>query len=79
MIRPKNQTEDLFYSITKNCETLMLIEQTHRQVEETLDFKMIKSREIFRFNPPIQIKEDWMISLKSLEVYNYIFLYEHNI
>ena len=26
MIRPKNQTEDLLLSITKNCE--MLIEQT---------------------------------------------------
>ena len=71
MIRPKNQTEDLLLSITKNCETL--IEQTHRKAEETLDFKMIKSRETFRFKPPIQVEGDWMIGLIDLEVYNSIF------
>ena len=31
MIQPKNQTEDLLLSITKNCE--MLIKQTHRKAE----------------------------------------------
>ena len=71
MIRPKNETEDLLQSITKNCETL--IEQTHRKAEETLEFKMNKSREIFHFSPPIQIKGDWMIGLTDLEVYNSIF------
>ena len=71
MIRPKNETEDLLLSITKKCETL--IEQTHRKAEETLEFKMIKPREIFHFSPPIQIKGDWMIGLTDLEVYNSIF------
>ena len=71
MIRPKNETEDLLLSITKNCETL--IKQTHKKPEETLEFKMIKSRETFHFKPPIQIKGDWMIRLTSLEVYNSIF------
>ena len=71
MIRPKNETEDLLHSITKNCETL--IEQTHRKAEETLEFKMNKSRETFHFKPPIQIKGDWMIGLTDLEVYNSIF------
>ena len=71
MIRPKNQTEDLLLSITKNCQTL--IKQTHRKAEETLEFKMIKPREIFHFKPPIQIQGDWMIGLKNLEVYNSIF------
>ena len=70
-IRPKNETEDLLLSITKNCETL--IEQTHRKPEETLEFKMTKSRETFHFNPPIQVKEVWMIGLVDLEVYNSIF------
>ena len=56
MIRPKNETEDLLLSITKNCQTL--IDQTHRKPEETLEFKMDKSRQIFHFNPPIQTKED---------------------
>ena len=32
MIKPKNETEDLILSITKNCETL--IEQTHRKEED---------------------------------------------
>ena len=71
MIRPKTQTEDLLLSITRNCETL--IEQIHRKAEETLEFKMNKSREIFHFSPPIQIKGDWMIGLTDLEVYNSIF------
>ena len=71
MIQPKNETEDLLLSITKNCEKL--VEQTHRKPEETLEFKMIKSRETFHFNPPIQTKGDWMLGLVNLEVYNSIF------
>ena len=71
MIRPKNQSEDLILSITKNCQTL--IKQTHRKAEETLEFKMIKPREIFHFKPPIQNQGDWMIGLTNLEVYNSIF------
>ena len=71
MIRPKNQTEDLLLSITKNCETI--IEQTHRKPEQTLEFKMNKSRESFHFRPPIQVEGDWMIGLTDLEVYNSIF------
>ena len=34
---------------------------------------MSKPRETILFNPPIQIKGDWMIGLTSLEIYNYIF------
>ena len=71
MIQPKNETEDLLLSITKNCERL--VEQTHRKPEETLGFKMLKSRETFHFNPPIHTKGDWMLGLLDLEVYNSIF------
>ena len=71
MIQPKNETEDLLLSITKNCETL--IDQTHTKPQETLEFKMIKPRETFHFKPPIQVKGDWMIGLTDLEVYNSIF------
>ena len=71
MVRPKNQTEDLLLSITKNCETI--IEQIHKKPEETLEFKMTKPRETFHFKPPIQVKENWMLGLKDLEVYNSIF------
>ena len=71
MIQPKIETEDLSLSITINCETL--IEETHRKPEETLEFKMFKPRETFCFNPPIQINEDWMLGLITLEDNNSIF------
>ena len=71
MIGPKNETEDLLLSITKNCETI--IEQTHTKPQETLEFKMTKPGETFHFNPPIQTKEDCVLGLVDLEVYNSIF------
>ena len=71
MSQPKNQTEDLLISITKNSETL--IEQTHRKAKETLDFKLTKPRETFHFIPPVQVKEDWMLGLVDLEVYKSMF------
>ena len=72
MIQPKNETENLLLSITKNCETL--IEQTDRKPEETLEFKMVKPREIFHFNTPIHTEGDWMLGLIDLDVYNSIFI-----
>ena len=71
MIQPKNKTEDFLLSSTKNYETL--IEPSHRKAEETLEFKITKPRETFHFNPPIQIKADWMLRLTDLQVYNSIF------
>ena len=71
LVRPKNETEDLLLSITKNCETL--IHQTHRKAEETLEFKMTKSRGTFHFKPSIQVKGDWMIGLVVFEAYNSTF------
>ena len=68
MIRLKNETEDLLLSITKNCGTL--IKRLHRNPQETLEFYMTKPRETFHFNPPIQMKGNWMIGLADLEVYN---------
>ena len=77
MIQPKNETEDLLISTTKNGEKL--IEQTHRKAEDTLAFKMNKSRETFHFKPPIQFKGDWMLGLKDLGVYKSLFnITEHN-
>ena len=75
LIQPKVKTEDFLPSIIKNCETLIEQIQTQPQPQETLEFKMTKPRETFRFNPPFQIEEDWMrmIGLMDLEVYNSIF------
>ena len=41
MIPPKNETEDLLLSNTKNWETF--IKQTHRKVEGSLELKLTKS------------------------------------
>ena len=71
MIKPKNETEDLLLSIAKYCKTL--IEQTRRKPEETLEFKMTKPTETFHFKPSIQVKENWMLGLVNLQVYNSIF------
>ena len=71
MIRPENETEDLFLSFTKICETF--IHQIHIRPEETLEFKMIKPRETFHFNPPIQVEDNWILGLIDLDVYNSFF------
>ena len=70
-IQPKNETEDLLLSLAKNCE--ILIEQNHKKAEEALEFKLTESRETFSFNQPVEIKENWMIGLINLGVYNSIF------
>ena len=45
LIRPRKETEDILLSITKICETLN--KQTHTKPQETLEFKLIQSRETF--------------------------------
>ena len=50
-----------------------MIDQTHRKLEETLDFKMFKPRQTFHFKPSIQIRGSWMTGLTSLEIYNFIY------
>ena len=43
-------------------------------MEETLEYKLSKAREIFHFNPPISTEEPWMIGLTCLEIYNSTFI-----
>ena len=45
MARHKYETENSLLSITKNCETP--IQQTYTKPQETLDFKVTKSKETF--------------------------------
>ena len=71
MIQRETKTDDSLLSITKNCEKLN--KQNHRKAEVILEFKMIKLRETFHFNPPVEVEVDWMIGLTDLEVYNSIF------
>ena len=49
LIRPKNETEDLLFSKTKNCETP--IKQTHRKAIETLEFSIHQPKQTFHSNP----------------------------
>ena len=70
-IRPKNETEDLLLSKTKNCETIL--RQAHTKPQKTLEFRMTKPRETFHFNPAVEFKENWMIGLTDLEVYKSVF------
>ena len=71
MIRLENETEGLLLSLTKNCETL--IKQTHREAEETLEFKITRPRQTFSFKPPISIEGSCLLVLTSLEVQFSIF------
>ena len=71
LIRSKKETEDLLLSITTNCETFN--NQTDTKPHETLVFEMTKPSQTFHSNPPTKLKEDWMIGLLDLEVYNSIF------
>ena len=59
MIRLKNETENLLFSITKNCETLT--KQTHRKAEATLEIKMTKPRKIIHFSPLLLIEGSWRL------------------
>ena len=54
MIQPKIETEGFFFSLTKNCEKFF--KQTHRKDEETLKFRLTKSKETFHFELPISIE-----------------------
>ena len=65
MVRPKKETEDILFSITKKRERP--IHQTHTKQKETLEFKLIKPRETFYFQPSINLGLDsnWMPGLTS--------------
>ena len=66
MVPPKNETRNLLLSITKSCE--LLIEQTQRKPQKTVEFKLTKSTEIFSFKPPTSIEECSMTGMTILEI-----------
>ena len=67
----KNETEDLLFSITNNCEAL--IYQTHAKLRKILEFKLTITRQTLFFEPPISITGYWMKRLTSFELYNSVF------
>ena len=52
-----------------------MIEQTTTKPEETLQFEMIRSKQTFSFNPPINLVEQdkWFLGVISLECTNSVF------
>ena len=62
-VQPENKTEQLFLPITKNCGRL--VKQTYTKSQETLEFKITKSRETFLLKPSIKLGLDsnWMVGL----------------
>ena len=56
--------------IKKHTETL--IEQTKTKPQETLEFKMIRSKQTFSFNPPLNLVEacKWFLAVSSFECTN---------
>ena len=63
-----NKQESLLLSIAKSNQEI--VENTHSKPQETLEFKMNKQKESFSFDIPLDLPEQWMMGVTSLEVYN---------
>ena len=63
----------MLFLIKKHTDAL--IEQTRTRAQETLEFKMIRSKQTFSFNPPLNLFEEgkWWLGVTSLECTNSVF------
>ena len=50
-----------------------MFENTHSKPQETLEFKMTKQKESFSIDVPLELNEQWMMGVTSLEVYNTVY------
>ena len=50
-----------------------IVENTLSKPQETLEFKMIKRKESFSFDLPLELPGKWMMGVTSLEVYNTVY------
>ena len=64
---------EILLSIKKHPDTL--IEQTKTKPQETLEFKMIRSKQTFSFNPPINLVEEdkWLLAVSLFDCTNSVF------
>ena len=64
---------ELLLLIKKHTDTL--VEQTKTKPQETIEFKMVPSKQTFSFNPPINLVEEgrWLLGATSFEVMNSVF------
>ena len=74
LLRPKNETEDILLSKSKNCETLF--ERTHTKPQQKLEFQLTQPRVYFSFKPCINIGFNCkcMIGLTTLEICTFLFI-----
>ena len=66
-----DKKEYLLLNIAKSNQEI--VENTHSKPQETLEFKMTKQKESFSFDVPLQLNENWMMGVTSLEVYNTVY------
>ena len=66
-----DKKESLLLSIAKSNQEI--VENTHSKPQETLKFKMNKQKESFAFDIPLDLPEQWMMGVTSLEVYNTVY------
>ena len=52
---------------------LDFVENTLSKPEETVEFKMTKQKESFSFDVHLELPEQWMMGITSLEVYNTVY------
>ena len=64
---------ELLLLIKKHTDTL--IEQTQTKLQETLEFKMIRSKQTFSFNPPINLvaEDKWLLAVSLFDCRNSVF------
>ena len=64
---------ELLLLIKKHTDTL--IEQTKTNAQETLEFKMIRSKQIFSFNPSLNLVEEgkWLMAVSLFDCTNSVF------
>ena len=64
---------DSLLLLKKHTDTL--IEQTKTKPQETLEFKLIRSKQKFSFNPPINLVEEvkWLLGKTPLDCTNSVF------
>ena len=66
-----DKKESLLLSIAKS--KLDIVENTLSKPQETLEFKMNKQKETFSFDIPLDLPEQSMMGVTSLEVYNTVY------
>ena len=68
---PIDNKEMLLLNIAKS--NLEIVDNTHSQPQETLEFRMNKQKESFSFDQPIDLPDKWMMGVTSLAVYNTVY------